>query len=267
MKRFIYVVIIVCFSSPLFSQTLPALGQLTLWLRADSGVVLVPGSDSIQQWQDLSGNGYNTTGPATLDSMPVLIAHDSILNNMPAISFNPSLATNRQEFYGVNIPSLSTNSLTMFIVCAGYNTNALYTNGMFTIGTEAAGMWVYRRNTDGSFLFLNNGAADGYNYATAGPGSMPGTGFNYSIWGVEKYYQSNVNVYVNSALVDSVSDAIMSGTFTNTAPYLIGNTHNISGFTNLNGKIAEIIVYTTALNSTHRQNRYLITCIINMRRL
>lgn len=259
MKRFFYVAVLICFYSSLSAQTLPDLGQLVLWLRADSGVVMGMGGDSITQWQDVSGNSNSTTGPAAADSLPIFIAHDSMLNNLPAVSFNKSLAANRQEFYGTSIPKLDTSSLTLFIVHAGYAMSAsAYTGGLFSVGPLLSGITLHRFQYGGTYAcrFLND-YNSGNGVLLTNNNTMPTAGYNYAVWSVQKTIGSIASIYVNDNMEQNSTNTGLCGTINPPAgtPYLIANSNNggAGGFDNLNGKIAEIIVYAGALDTTDQQ--------------
>ena len=248
-----------------FSIFSPAMGQcLTLWLRADSVVL---NGTNITTWKDISGNGYNTTGPVQADSLPGWVAHEPLLNNMPSISFNPSTSTNYQEFYGTKIPTLTNNggvSYTTFIVASGLNVSAIatpsgpeYTEGLFSSGALLSGMVMDRRVDNSAYDFVNNYTADGaQTILTAGTNSMAVTGFPYTLWGMQKIYNTSASLYTNSTLDTTIStDPVLDGTFT-PGPYMIANVANgatSSTFGNLHGRIAEVLLYSCALTSTQMQ--------------
>ncbi|MCH2197857.1 MAG: T9SS type A sorting domain-containing protein [Flavobacteriales bacterium] len=81
--------------------------DLTLWLRADEGTFSTEGGalasaegDPVQQWEDISGNGYNAF-QESLDARPTLSTDDNGINGFPAIEFNGE----NQYFVADDIPS------------------------------------------------------------------------------------------------------------------------------------------------------------------
>ncbi len=58
--------------------------QLTLWLKADAGVVK-DASNNVSEWQDQSGNGFHLT-QTTLSKQPKFT--ENILNTKPVLRFN-----------------------------------------------------------------------------------------------------------------------------------------------------------------------------------
>ena len=89
-------------SNPAWAATLSngvslPLGNLLLWLKADSGLVLENTNNSVKTWYDQSGNGNNAS-QGTQGQQPLNIAN--ALNGMPVVRFNP---TNNQCF---SLPNL-----------------------------------------------------------------------------------------------------------------------------------------------------------------
>ncbi len=250
MFRLISVATLIVFGQFLYGQSSSSfpsgISNLLLWLKADSGVVT--NGAKVTRWNDMSGNGYDATAPVAVDSEPTMVISDAALNNMQSISFNGT--TN--ELYGVQIPNINNQSLTVFIVNKGntQNGNPLYAAGLFTIGTRDAGMWVYRRMYLQDFTFLNN-FAGGAGAIINIPNSMPNSGYPYSLWGMRKIFNTEADIYQNGNLQNSSTESHITGTFTN-AKYLIGNTFFVPGFNNLAGNIAEIIIYNSALADSDR---------------
>jgi hypothetical protein len=86
-----------------FAQQTPAgpgavSANLKLWLKADSGLYTnagttlasISGTDTIQQWNDASGNSYNATQVATPTKRPLYIAgtNNLVMNYQPALDFD-----------------------------------------------------------------------------------------------------------------------------------------------------------------------------------
>jgi hypothetical protein len=95
LKNLIKVFFLLVISTKLFSQ-IPK-DSLTLWLRADSGVITK--GDKVEQWLDLSGKTNHATISNSLKA-PSLIQKE--INNLPVIRFNglnETLETKPFQFY------------------------------------------------------------------------------------------------------------------------------------------------------------------------
>lgn len=80
---------------------LDSLGALSLWLKADSGIIY--SGSKVSQWSDLSGNNYHLT-QGTVSEQPVI---DTLsLNNLPAIYFDGN--TFLENFTSVDVSSMFT---------------------------------------------------------------------------------------------------------------------------------------------------------------
>jgi PKD repeat protein len=90
-----------------FSQ--PLQDSLAMWVRADSGVVFSTGS-SVSQWSDLSGNAFHAT-QSTPAQQPTYVA--GILNGYPVIHFDGNDLLNN--------PGLNLRTVEIFMVAKGNN--------------------------------------------------------------------------------------------------------------------------------------------------
>ncbi|MEX0811979.1 MAG: PKD domain-containing protein [Chitinophagales bacterium] len=215
------------------------LNGLTLWLRADSGVVMT--SDTVSQWSDLSGNDFHATQLNT-PNKPVFIPSVSEINNYPAISFDGA----NDFLNGPQIPGLDTSSISIFIVTKGRSQTGVAA-GLFNIGDNSNGMWLYRRMFSQRFTFTNNNS--GNNQILDVNNSMPNTGFIYGLYGMIKSYETNTRLFINSSQRAISNNTSLSGTFLNDN-YLIGYAQ---GFQYFNGSIAEIILFDKSLDSTEQR--------------
>lgn len=222
-----------------FTYFTPAsLADLSLWLRADTGVVQVGGV--VSEWKDLSGNNLHAS-QSDNNLRPVQVTSCE-LNNMSTIRFDGS----DDVLNGGLIPSYSTNSLTVFVLSKGYFQNLSEgAAGFINAGSVFNGLWIYRTIDAQSFAVLNNYGSNGqiaYN-----GGSLPYTGYPYTVFEVDKDFGSLLSIYENDSLVDFKTGGI-TGAFSN-GNYNIGRA---SGYSTLNGEIAEVIVYTRLLTSDQR---------------
>jgi PKD repeat protein len=203
---------------------------LSLWLRSDTGVTLVNGG--VQQWSDISGNNHHCI-QNTSSARPT-IANTPLINNYPSLVFDGS----NDALNGVLIPGLDTSSVTVFIVTKGNAVGASQNKGIFTAGTNTTGLQIVQGNS--SYNFLNNGG-------TLSGGSLPLTGFPYSILEAVKKYGAETRLYKNGLETGLSTNPTLCGTFTNAA-YNLG----ISSIY-YKGEIAEVIVYKSALDSISRK--------------
>jgi hypothetical protein len=207
---------------------------LSLWLKADAGVTL-SGSD-VTAWADQSENGNNATAAAAY--RPTFVSTDAQFNNKPSILFNG-------DGNSFVIPSIN------------FDINA--NNSIF----------VAFRVSDGTIgTFLTQGGEGNYFLG------MTNSALNIS--------NSNVVVIILAGVVSNGEKYIVSATNNNHSFTLyqngsqVGNTTFYNGFDGggtkmliggdttpvnngqadsyfLNGKIAEIIVYDTAVTTSERQ--------------
>lgn len=214
---------------------------LTLWLKGDNGVVLdAPANPTlVKQWADNSGNAYNATQTsATL--MPAYTANNPLLNHLPSISFDG----NNDVLSGTTIPTVESSSLTIFVIADG-NTQGSASAGMVTLGSSSTnGFWLYRKTTTDAFTVNNNTATHTQLNILD---SLPSSGYNYKLLG----YYKNINVadslFINGKLGQSGGASTTPPGFTSTA-YSIGRAS-----ATLNGHIAEVVVYNTALSYAERK--------------
>ena len=243
----------------LFAQSpLSGIPGLTLWLRADVGVVTNGPGDSVTTWHDQSGNGYDATG--AVGSKPTV--NSNSLNGLPAIKFN---TTNLSFLSGPQITQFNNNGsicgLYAFIICKADGNSSGNHGGIFTIGSlnglgNVPGWWFERLSFLGA-LYLNNNAANPATAYLSNSSGMGGTGTStYKMFEVRKIEGQSTAIDVNTSTVTSTTtaglsgsdQAIVNGTFTN-GTYNIGLSPGYAspdGY--FNGEIAEIILFDTCLN-------------------
>lgn len=202
---------------------------LALWLRSDTGVSTVNGQ--VQQWNDISGNSLHCI-QSTTNLRPTSIAASSLINNKPGILFDGI----NDVLNGNLIPSLDTSSITIFILARGNQVSSGQLKGFFAAGTNT-GLQLAQGN--GNLSFLNSGA-------TVNGGSLPLTGFPYSLLGAVKRYDVDTRLYKNGVSLAVSVDTTLNGSFTNAA-YRLG-----LASVYLKGEIVEVIVYKTALDTSQR---------------
>ncbi len=215
----------------------PATGGLpvsgaALWLDAsdqtsiftDAGTTAVTtDSQSVYQWNDLSGNGRNST-QATSGSRPTWRSAANGRNSLSVLAFNGS----QWLSLGYSI----TGSFTLFVVYKNNDT----VNGSVILG-KSTGSSNYLFAASNSLIEMNGGGSQ-----QANDPRTNGTQWDYSTF---KYDGTNVTAYSTDS--SGTSTNVGSTSFT---PDRIGF-YSSSQFS-MDGNIAEIIIYPSALNDTDR---------------
>lgn len=219
----------------------PNIAGLALWLRADSGVVT--SGSSVTQWKDVSGNNINATPATSYGFNAPTLGTAPELNNAPTVKFSGTqgLAST------LNIPNVQNSSLTIFLLVKGYNQTGSVSAGFLNINDYTNGLWLQQNISTGNYRLLSNFNTNSSSLDIAG--AAPITGFPYKIFGYQKNFGTDVRLYLNGTqgAIDNTT-ASFNGAFTN-GPYMVGFSNTFAG---LNGEIAEIIVYTSALNTSQR---------------
>jgi len=205
-----------------------------LWLRADLGVTL--NGTTVSAWADQSGNGNNVS-QSTGSAQPTFNNVDSSYNGKSTFSF---VSANSQALTGT-----FTKTQPFTIVLVGHSTNSLL-NDEFIFGGSGVGIWTASISDEvtsyaGSVLAAANG--------TAGTPALMAATFN----------GATSALYVNS------STAVASGNIgtNNMSSISIGGENSQAHF--LDGKMAEVLIYTGALSAAqvntlfaYLNNRYWI---------
>jgi len=218
------------FSNFLYSQP-NTINGLSLWLRADSGIV-VDNGNHVKIWYDLSPNQF------------VFLQNDTDLRPLMKDYYNkPSLFFdgNNDYFDGGNILNLSSFGNTIFVLA-----NAINSNGTFIAKSLSGGAFnryslLYENNLL-EFLYHDNEGVHLFTYP------LDTTFALWSIWinkqnGIIKIFKNNN--YLGQLNINSTFD------MTSNYNFLIGAYNNSSGTTPpvlfLKGHIAEIIMYNRPL--------------------
>lgn len=211
----------------LFSQSFAPsdLPNLTLWLKADSGITQGTGGVSI--WKDVSGHGYdavqNTTGSQPDSVMPAELC------GKPAIRFNSTT----DVLTGPTISGIGNTSITLFIIAKPnpvtgnrsiFSIGNIGTNGFFLWHTAA----VVQLRNNGAIAYNGNSSAQYYLFTAKKNFLVADTLFRNGVPGIPP----------------STATA-----FVDTATYNLGKASFSSFF---GGEIAEIVLYKSALSPTDR---------------
>ncbi|MDB5283696.1 MAG: hypothetical protein JWO06_2771, partial [Bacteroidota bacterium] len=210
---------------------------LSLWLMADTGVILTSGV--VTQWTDFSPNHLDATVTNGFNG-PQWGASQGFYSK-PCVKFNGSTTA----LSGPQIPGLGDSSVTIFILAHGYTQTGSTSTGLFSIG-GTDGLWLSRDLSSESYRLVNNFTNSGT--VLDASGCATNAPFPYRVFGFEKKLGVSVELDTNSTMVAfNNSNSGLNGPFVN-GTYSIGNSQSV-----LFGEIAEVIVYNTALTPNQKQ--------------
>ena len=215
--------------------------NLGLWLRADKGVVL--NGTTVSQWNDQSGNGNNAI-QGTANAQPLYV--ENVLNGLPTLRFDG----------GNDLMNITTNLMngisayTCFsVIKYTYNTNNTLISGNLAGGNSESFLnyaYIFAANTLYGNLTLRNGMGyienDCYTNFNVLSQNFNGNGTGNS--GKLKIYKNGTNLSL------TYLGTVPSTTLANTS-LLIGR--EVPNNNWMNGDIAEIIFYNSALSDYNRQ--------------
>lgn len=244
-KRF-YIYLFLCAisvftTSTSYSQNPKNISNLLLWLASDSGVVL--NGNNVEGWLDKSGNANNAQ-QITTNQQPILIPNG--LNNKPAISFNGG-----QLLSGTSLNSLSSSSLTIFVVASGNPMSDSY-NVLLDIGPfSAGGLWL-SKNSENFTIYSNNAV---YSSST---NHLSNSGFVPTIFNLRKQFNTSSESFENTILSANSTSAAFVNSFV-AGDYSIGGDPTYFG--RWNGNVFEVIIYNKALSDSENVivNNYLVS--------
>jgi PKD repeat protein len=207
----------------------------TLWLASDSLVNTLSGA--VTQWNDLSGSN-NHFSQTTASSQPLLIPTLSSLNNKPVLRFDGT-----SDFLSAgNVLNIGTNSVTTFMVAKG--TGSYYSK----FGAAAVPYNI--------FACYNIGTAQGHEFAGTGYQAFNGTNStNYHVISFLANRSTNLaKLYRNFNTINTgtITGVASNYNVTNTNPFLIGRYAMTGTPYYLNGDVAEVILFNSALNDSLR---------------
>ncbi len=236
---------------------LPAPGGVegaALWLKAD-GSLVVNGSNQVQHWDDQSGGGFIATqaqasSPSHTDA---ITPSNDILRVNNGVNFNPAVdfsGASGKTLKGASASAWNSANLQIFSTVSaegapvGGLSGIFAINGTWTSGGGASGGGLGYYGPTKSFYLDGNGCSVSTVSATGGPHIARGT------------YVSAANALGGTTWLEGVQKA--TGTSCGK-----GSTYSffeIGGRTTgtfdsrvFNGKIPEVIVYTSALTATEAQ--------------
>jgi hypothetical protein len=257
------------------ANSAPVLGGLELWLDSGIGVEAAPGDaakagDLVSRWLDQSGNNRHFS-QASSSNRPVF--QDDSVNGSAALSFNGE----NQWLQGPSIPSLGSSSLTIFAVLTGEDSTSEQDQEQAIFADVGWSGAVLQRSTyvDGTLTFYSNwtpGNVPSASVSTA-PGSLPNSGFSASIVSAIKDLNTLATVSVDSLFDATDTSGVVLLPYTGGTTYIGAHFEPLgagatSDYTGYHGSIAELLVYSTALNESdfaatnhYLQEKYGLTAI------
>lgn len=236
-KQITFLLLFFFFYSEMSSQIRPdKISGLSLWLRADSNITL--NGTSVTSWNDCSGNGLSVN-QSVEQNKPKLINNIIGIKNQSVVRFDGI----DDYLDGGNICNVGSTGQTFFLVSQKSGTAGTLIAKSILAGSAIRWWLGYY---DNSLNSVNNGAINGIPRITTAYEQIT------AIWNKTTFKN---DLYANSTKLGSWS--LSSGTSINTFNFLIGAFNNSTGgstnpSTFLNGDIAEIIIYSTALSDENR---------------
>lgn len=224
---------------------IPPVG-LKMWLRSDTGLIL--NGNHVAQWNDLSGNNNNAVQTAG-SNQPELI--DQVFNNKAALHFDGI----NDILYTPQIDLSSTPKVTVFVVNKA-NDEGVILEASHDVNT----------NTNGFYLF-DNFASTGISAALKGDAAGPFNDYLSMFKSTSTFYTPKICHVVydktQASYLNQVKVRVNGNDIVNTNGYGGAHTNNFgndtifiggrgSGGNNLNGDIAEVIVYNRLLSGAER---------------
>ncbi len=203
--KYYFLFFFISFLTPTLAQTISPndITGLNLWLSADS-VNIVNGK--VSTWYDKVGN--SDANQTNISLQPLFL--DSIINNHPVVRFNGGF----DRLVGSSfINGINNSSFTIFIISSGALITAQTIECIFTINDYTSGFWLARRsfNSEQFLTSYNNGL----NSITSQVNSLPNSGYNPKLITYKKDLNIKSQVYLNSLIQNSSTDASLCGPFTN----------------------------------------------------
>jgi PKD repeat protein len=197
--------------------------SIKTWFRSDSN--LVTSSGNVSSWTDISSGNIASEPSSSLQ--PVYLASDPLINNKPALIFNPTGSTFNSLRFANNI---TVNNYSVFIIRT-YEPTPQYA-AQYVLG--ASGYGLFAETSILNWGFGQNYISGGYQYILKEVNSIGA----YSI-----YYHENDSLrkngisqsYLHSGPIPTLTLQTIGKRSDNDYPY--------------KGKIAEILISNTSLNN------------------
>ena len=217
---------------------------LTLWLKADAGVIQTGGA--VSQWQDQSGNAVvvsQVAGP----SQPTLVT--GAIGGQPAIQFNDA-SSQCMQFDGSFLIGTAYSIISVIKITAPKNSNIHIGAGINSLN---AGIALGYLTTTAYTHSHYQGADVAFNSTASGAGEIFSNTFSATTLKVHTY---------KNGLLESLGSGPGMASLSAFSPAYLGR--NMTNY--FRGDIAEIIIYNKELTDDERQgvelylsNKYTIT--------
>jgi hypothetical protein len=260
--RFLYLLLLSFFVLGANAQ-LPVTSGNVLWLKADAavyndaGVTAATNGQTVQQWNDQSGNGNNVT-QTTAGNRPVF--QTAAMGTQPALFFDGAVGTKYLN-----------NTISNLVTAGGARTTFIVSkiNASSTIGGT---IFTFRRTTALNSLSLGLNAGTNFIY-TDGVAGANNASTATNIFNIAKNpfivtYSSTSGTKVDyrfNTVNQIVSQAGAVSTESGTAGFTVGGREDLASW--WQGLISEIIVYDRVLTLAEKQQveaylqtKYGITC-------
>jgi hypothetical protein len=249
--------------SPLFLQAQPAppTNNLQLWLRADAGVTL-NGSGGVTKWTDQSANGFYAVPPTNVvppANPPTFISSETVLNGKPAIQFDAGQYLDLQSNLDI------VGDLSVFVVLE-LEPNVLDYRGIFDQASPVNAVpfpneWML--NNDGRTLRVQRGDGVDVGYQQGIDwdfvfSSAPAATGRYISIAYTAIQETNIAFFQNNLSFGQASMASTLQIVGGGIPMRFGARYGTSSgspvVNSLRGRIAELLMYDTAVSDTDRTN-------------
>ncbi len=224
----------------------------TLWLdSADLTSISASSGNSVSQWSDKSGGGYNAT-QGTSAKQPLLVTNATLLPGFTGQGRVLRFASSQQTLLNVNLSPLFDTPYCIFAVEGrssnkGGDPNGNYFFGNADNGNQDSALQIgYQQNTN----FRLAQWADDLNYPVAGFTTQM-----FNLWSLENDTVTGRGIYLFGNLVSS--DNVINPLTGNLALGHVGSGYSPGGSygtdnTYYDGDLAEIVVYNSALPYSDR---------------
>ena len=250
--RILNILAVVLIGHTLFGQTGPAgvgtSANNPLWLKADAGTSTTTNGSPVSAWNDQSGNANNALQTTFPTQQPLYVS--SLMNGMPAIQFDNAAGPNNDELIvGDNNNLDNTPGLTIFSISQPNTLNG------------AARAIVSKRQNVGNnesyliFFFTGNAIdvdidSNGDRWATTATFSINNNYLLTLFYDGTLAAASRTGMYVNETFDGSHTET--SASIPNYLSNLTIGSLNQGDGRAFGGHIAEVIIYTKALNKAER---------------
>jgi hypothetical protein len=219
-------------------------GDLRLWLRADSGVMPQSGTNTVRTWVDQSGNTNNATQSTTY-YQPLYVTN--ALNGLPVVRFN---GTNAYDYF--NLPNLlngTTQAEAFVVLKAAADTPDYSDHPLWDMGADDSSY------TEGYPDYYGN-IVDDFGSTTAQTVYDPAQPLDQSHVYEVAGQNGSWAAWINGVLQSSTNANIYS--YNSNNPTLGGSLYEYSFFS---GDIAEVLVFDRTLTGDERTavGNYLIS--------